>query len=237
MATVETPRSARRRQISEGVKQAGSDLAEGVLDSLVARNSGPARKLKALLVKLDLVSVDGVLNLADGDAHPDSGALTDAAPAAVLKDLAQRVADLDDNDPDKDELAAHAVDKAVLRQVTALLKAMRSAHAKLDEASDAVAARHSLSAAFATPSSAPAPAPAPGGAGAAPGSGAAPTATSADRAACEGWYRRQMSGEPPPRPVGTAALEAASLAVRRGTLPDLGEVSPIYAGALAPGLR
>ena len=122
-----TPRSARRRRIAADVEQAGSDLAEGVLDSLTSRNPGPAGKLRALLVKLGLVSIESVLNLAEGDAHPDNGALADAASAAVLTDPSQRVAALDDSDLDKAQLAAYTMEKTVLRQVTDLLKAMRSA--------------------------------------------------------------------------------------------------------------
>ena len=55
MADIETPRSARRRRISEDIEHAGSDLAEGVLDSMVSRNPGPAGKLRALLERLNLV--------------------------------------------------------------------------------------------------------------------------------------------------------------------------------------
>ena len=60
MATVETPRSARRRQITADVKQIGVDLAGGVLDSLAARAPGPIGQLRALLGKLDLVTVDSI---------------------------------------------------------------------------------------------------------------------------------------------------------------------------------
>ena len=106
MATVETPRSARRRQITADVKQIGVDLAGGVLDSLAARAPGPIGQLRALLEKLDLFTVDSILSLAEGAAHPDNGELEKAAPPAVAADLVRLVADLDDADPDKAGLVA-----------------------------------------------------------------------------------------------------------------------------------
>ena len=158
MADVETPRSARRRRISEDIGHAGSDLAEGVLDSMVSRHPGPAGKLRALLERLDMVSVEPILSLAEGEAHPDNGDLDAEAPAAVATDLADRVADLPDSTADKADLVAFTGTPGFKKQVTALVKAIRAVHASLDEASNAAAARHSLRA-FPTPPAGPSPAP------------------------------------------------------------------------------
>ena len=68
--SVETPRSARTRKITEDVAESGREVAADVLATVIARKSS-AQLVQPVLEAAGLTTVEKVLNLAGAAMHPD----------------------------------------------------------------------------------------------------------------------------------------------------------------------